>query len=251
MAPLAASPSEGGSTEELLAEVRRGPVPSHIAIVMDGNGRWAAKRGLPRVMGHRAGAKAVREAITAAAAAGVSYLTLYTFSTENWNRSTEEVGALMGLFAEMLEREIDELDRQQVRLLTIGELGELPQATRRAFEDGIARTAANKGLSLVIAVNYGGRQEIVRAARLLAEEGIDPAAIDEGVFAAHLWTHPIPDPELLIRTSGEYRLSNFLLFQAAYSELWITRTLWPDFRRRHLYKAVLDFRARQRRFGGV
>lgn len=241
--------------QRLLDEVKSGPVPAHIAIVMDGNGRWAAKRGLPRVMGHRAGAKAVREAITAAASAGVKYLTLYTFSTENWRRSSEEVGALMNLFAEMLTREIDELDRQAVRLMTIGDVDRLPEATAQAFRDGVTRTATNKGLRLVIAVNYGSRKEIATAARTLAAEAVagslDVEAIDEDAVAAHLGTAGMPDPELLIRTSGEYRISNFLLWQMAYTEMWITKTLWPDFRRRHLYRAILDYRARERRFGGA
>lgn len=245
--------AERSATEELLAEVRRGPVPAHVAVVMDGNGRWAEKRGLPRVMGHRAGAKAVREIITGAVEAGVRYLTLYTFSTENWRRSADEVAALMDLFAEMLAREIAELDQRGVRLRTIGEIAALPGKTRKAFEDGMRRTASNDTLDLVIAVNYGSRDEMVRAVRAIAAEAargeLAPEKVDEGAIAHHLDTAEMPDPELVVRTSGEYRLSNFLLWQTAYSELWVTKTLWPDFRRRHLFKAILDYRARERRFG--
>jgi len=242
-------------TDDLLAEVKRGPVPQHVAVVMDGNGRWAAKRGLPRIMGHRAGAKAIRESVTACVEAGVRYLTLYTFSTENWRRPADEVKGLMSLFKEMLAREIDELDEQGVRLLAIGRLGELPDETREAFEAGMAKTAANSTLTLLIAVNYGSRQEIVDAVRSIAAEaasgGLAPDTIDEETIAAHLYTAGIPDPELLVRTSGEMRISNYLLYQIAYTELWVTRTLWPDFRRKHLFKAILGYRARERRFGGV
>lgn len=242
-------------TDDLLAEVKRGPVPQHIAVVMDGNGRWAAKRGLPRIMGHRAGAKAIRESVKACVESGVRYLTLYTFSTENWRRPADEVQGLMSLFKEMLAREIDELDEQGVRLVAIGRLAELPDETRRAFEAGMAKTASNSTLTLLIAVNYGSRQEIVDAVRAIAAEaasgGLDPGSVDEKTIAAHLYTAGIPDPELLVRTSGELRVSNYLLYQIAYTELWVTKTLWPDFRRKHLFKAILDYRARARRFGGV
>lgn len=242
-------------TDDLLAEVKRGPVPQHIAVVMDGNGRWAAKRGLPRIMGHRAGAKAIREAVTGCVEAGVKYLTLYTFSTENWRRPADEVKGLMNLFREMLAREIDELDEQGVRLVAIGRLAELAAETRKAFEAGMAKTASNSTLTLLVAVNYGSRQEIVDAVRAIAAEAaagrLDPRAVDEDAIAAHLYTAGIPDPELLVRTSGEMRISNYLLYQIAYTELWVTKTLWPDFRRRHLFKAILDYQVRERRFGGV
>jgi undecaprenyl diphosphate synthase len=242
-------------TDDLLAEVKRGPVPQHVAVVMDGNGRWAAKRGLPRIMGHRAGAKAIRESVTACVEAGVRYLTLYTFSTENWRRPADEVKGLMSLFKEMLAREIDELDEQGVRLMAIGRLGELPEETRKAFEAGMAKTASNTTLTMLIAVNYGSRQEMVDAVRAIAAEAaagdLDPEAVDEDTIAAHLYTAGVPDPELLVRTSGEMRVSNYLLYQIAYTELWVTKTLWPDFRRKHLFKAILDYRARRRRFGGV
>lgn len=243
--------------EHLLAAVKGGPVPAHIAIVMDGNGRWAAKRGLPRIAGHRAGAKAIRDTIEGCVEAGVRYLTIYTFSTENWRRPAREVKGLMALFREVLEREIDELDRQGVRIVPIGRLAELPDSTRSAFEESARRTAANERLTLVVAVNYGARQEIADAAAGIAGEvaagRLDPADVTEEVVARHLYTAAagIPDPELVIRTSGELRLSNFLLFQLAYAELWVTKTLWPDFRRRHLFRAILDYRGRARRFGGV
>jgi undecaprenyl diphosphate synthase len=240
--------------QALLAEFDPATTPHHVAIIMDGNGRWAKKRGLPHVAGHSAGAKAVRECIATSIELGIGYLTIYTFSSENWSRSTEEVTGLMSLFIEVLERELTNLQRMHVRVLVIGEMDALPDKTREAFERVVAKTADNDGLSLVVALNYGGRVEIAEAARSLARDvaagKLDPEAIDENAFAARLYTAEIPDPDLLIRTSGEMRVSNFLLWQIAYSELWVTSTLWPDFDRTDLLRAVIDFQKRDRRFGG-
>ena len=231
-----------------------GGVPRHVAIIMDGNGRWAAKRGLPRVAGHRAGAEAVRAALKSAAKAGIEVLTLYAFSSENWRRSEEEVSDLKGLLGYYLERELDELDRQGVRLLLIGDhIAFGPQLVER-LERAVERTAANDRLTLVVALSYGARSEISGAARSLAakvKSGIlEPSAIDEELFGSELMTAGLPDLDLLIRTSGEKRLSNFLLWQAAYAELIFTDTLWPDFDEAALAAALEDYSGRQRRFGG-
>ncbi|MDR3685948.1 MAG: isoprenyl transferase [Coriobacteriia bacterium] len=238
----------------LLAEFDPAITPRHVAIIMDGNGRWAKKRGLPHVAGHSAGAKAVRECIAAATELGISYLTIYTFSSENWSRSNDEVSGLMSLFVEVLERELTNLQRWHVRVLVIGQMDALPPTTREAFDRVVAKTAHNEGLTLVVALNYGGRVEIAQAARELGREvaagTLDPESIDEDAIARHLYTAEIPDPDLLIRTSGEMRVSNFLLWQIAYSELWVTSTLWPDFDRTDLLRAVIDFEKRDRRFGG-
>jgi len=238
----------------LLAEFDPTTTPGHVAIIMDGNGRWAKKRGLPHVAGHSAGAKAVRECIAAAIELGIGYLTIYSFSSENWTRPAEEVSGLMSLFVEVLERELTNLQRWHVRVLVIGQMDALPANTHEAFDRVIAKTADNDGLTLVVALNYGGRVEIAEAARELAREAaagrLDPETIDEDALARHLYTSQIPDPDLLIRTSGEMRISNFLLWQIAYSELWVTSTLWPDFDRTDLLRAVIDFEKRERRFGG-
>lgn len=228
--------------------------PAHVAVIMDGNGRWAAKRGLPRLFGHRAGAKAVRESIAACLELGIRYLTIYSFSSENWRRSREEVDGLMSLFVEVLEAEMDDLMERRVRVLLIGSEAGVPEATLDAFRRAEEKTADNDSLTLVVALNYGGRLEITEAVRQLAREvvagDLDPDAISEDTVAAHLYTHALPDPDLLIRTSGEMRISNFLLWQIAYSELWVTSTLWPDFRRGDMLKAVVDYQGRTRRFGG-
>lgn len=240
---------------ELLAKLDLTAVPRHVAIIMDGNGRWAAKRGLPRVAGHRAGAKAIREAIATAIELGIEYLTIYSFSSENWRRPADEVSALMSLFVEVIERELDNLMRQRVRVRVIGREEGLPEATRQAFRRCEAATAANDALTLVVALNYGGRAELTDAVRRIAARvaagELDPAAIDEAVIADHLYTSDIPDPDLVIRTSGELRVSNFLLWQLAYAELWVTSVLWPDFRRGDLLRAVVDYERRSRRFGGT
>lgn len=239
----------------LLARLDRARVPAHVAIIMDGNGRWAARRGLPRALGHRAGAKAIEEAIGSAIECGVRYLTIYSFSTENWRRPQDEVSALMGLFVEVIERKMADLMEQSVRVRVIGGLDDMPAKTAQAFRDAMERTAANDVLDLVVALNYGARGEIVEAARAVAREcaagELDPDDIDEAMLASHLYTAGIPDPDLLIRTSGEWRLSNFLLWQIAYSELYVTDTLWPDFGRDDLLEAVVDYQGRERRFGGT
>lgn len=240
---------------ELLASFDETRAPAHVAIIMDGNGRWAAKRGLPRLAGHQAGAKAVREAIAASIELGIDYLTIYSFSSENWNRSDEEVSGLMRLFVEVLERELVNLEKMQVRVRVIGHMEAVPRTTREAFERVEARTADNTGLTLVVALNYGARIEIVDAVRAIAADvaagRLTPEQITEQEFSARLYTADIPDPDLVIRTSGEVRVSNFLLWQIAYSELWITPVLWPDFGRVDLLRAVVDFQRRERRFGGA
>ena len=228
--------------------------PRHVAIIMDGNGRWAAKRGLPRLAGHSAGAKSVREVIAAAIELQVEFLTIYSFSSENWARPVDEVSGLMRLFVEVLERELTNLNRMNVRVSIIGRMEEVPQVTRDAFDRVVAATADNTGLTLVVALNYGARTEMADAARSLARDvaagRLTPEEITTDLFATRLYTSQIPDPDLIIRTSGELRLSNFLLWQAAYSELWVTATLWPDFSRIDFLRAVVDYGHRERRFGG-
>jgi undecaprenyl diphosphate synthase len=257
MSPDASSRADffrGKRAQELLGEFDPSRTPAHVAVIMDGNGRWAEKRGLPRLAGHRAGAKAVRESIATAIELGISYLTIYSFSSENWSRPRDEVSGLMSLFVEVLERELANLDRMKVRVRVIGDMQALPDGTRQAFERCIARTAQNSGLTLVVALNYGGRADIVSATRRIAEKAaqgdLDPADIGEQTLAAELSTDGIPDPDLVVRTSGEMRVSNFLLWEIAYSELWVTATLWPDFGRTDLLRAVVDFQKRRRRFGG-
>jgi undecaprenyl diphosphate synthase len=240
--------------QSLLAHFDPATTPHHVAIIMDGNGRWAKKRALPHVAGHSAGAKALRECITAAIELGIRYLTIYSFSSENWTRPAEEVSGLMSLFVEVLERELANLQKMGVRMMVIGDMDELPDKTRQAFERVSANTADNDVLTMVVALNYGGRAEIAQAARALALDAangaIDPNTIDETALESRLYTASIPDPDLLIRTSGEMRVSNFLLWQIAYSELWVTSTLWPDFDRTDLLRAVIDYEKRDRRFGG-
>ena len=231
-----------------------GVVPRHVAIIMDGNGRWASKRGLPRVAGHRAGAEAVRKVLRAAVKSGVEVLTLYAFSSENWRRSEEEVSDLKGLLGYYLERELDELEREGVRLRLIGDHKAFgPQLVER-LERAVERTAHNHRLTLVVALNYGARSEIAAAARKLAMQAkdgkLDPAEIDETKLGMELMTSDLPELDLLIRTSGEKRLSNFLLWQSAYAELVFTDTLWPDFDETALNAALQEFAGRQRRFGG-
>lgn len=228
--------------------------PTHVAIIMDGNGRWAAARGLPRSLGHRKGADAVREVVKGCREMGIGYLTLYAFSSENWKRPASEVLDLMDLLRLYIRREIDELDRNGVRIRIIGDRSRLAADIVDLVERAETRTGANRGLTLIIALNYGSQNEIVAACRKLAVEAaagrLDPAAIDAGLFASQLETADIPDPDLVIRTSGEQRLSNFLLWQSAYAELAFVETLWPDFDRRHLAQAVADFQRRERRYGG-
>jgi undecaprenyl diphosphate synthase len=241
---------------ELLAQMRlNGAVPRHIAIIMDGNGRWARERNLPRPLGHRSGMKAVREVVEGAIEAGVEVLSLFAFSQENWQRPPLEVSALMSLLQEYIAREADELDARGVRVRVLGDLTRLSRGAAAAADALMARTAGNQRLTLNLFISYGARAELVRAARLLASDVRDGRLalddIDEDTLSRRLYTSDCPDPDLLIRTSGEQRISNFLLWQVAYAELYMSPVLWPDFTRRHLYEAILAFQARDRRFGRV
>ena len=231
------------------------PPPRHVAIIMDGNGRWAKARGLPRVAGHRRGAEAVRRTVMAAAELGIEYLTLFGFSSENWKRPVAEIDDLMGLLRHYLRGEIAELHKNRVKLRVIGRRERLSSDIVQLIANGEALTRDNPGLQLTIALSYGGRDEIALAARLLAEEAvagsIRPEDIKESFFAQRLFTADLPDPDLLIRTSGEKRISNFLLWQSAYAELVFTETLWPDFAKEHLEAAVQDFHGRERRYGAT
>ncbi|MEY3051076.1 MAG: hypothetical protein RLY31_861 [Bacteroidota bacterium] len=228
-------------------------LPRHIAIIMDGNGRWAKERGMPRVFGHRNGVEAVRDTTEACAQLGIQYLTLYAFSTENWNRPALEVNALMGLLVETIKRELKTLHDNSIRLSAIGDLDRLPERSRKTLRDAIDATSGNTRMSLVLALNYSARWELVETTRQLARQVRDgllnPEDIDDAMFSTALSTSGIPDPELLIRTSGETRISNFLLWQIAYTEFFFTPVRWPDFRREHLYEAIVDFQHRERRFG--
>ena len=240
---------------ELLARIDRERVPGHIAIIMDGNGRWAQQHGEDRLAGHSKGVHAVRGSLEGATELGVQHLTLYAFSTENWNRPQKEVDALMDLLVHTVVDEIDDLDRNNVRLTAIGDLESLPGACRKALEQGIARTAGNRRINLNLALSYSSRWEIVRMvkriATAVANGQLSPEAITEATVSANLCTHGMPDPELLIRTSGEQRISNFLLWQIAYAELWFSPVFWPDFTREYLFQAVLDYQQRERRFGKI
>lgn len=241
---------------DLLSQIRvNGVVPRHVAIIMDGNGRWAKDRMLPRPLGHRSGMKSVREVVEGAIEAGLEVLSLFAFSQENWQRPAGEVSALMSLLEEYIQREADELDAQGVQVRMLGELGRLTPAAAAAVHRVMQQTAHNTKLRLNLFISYGARAEIVRAARLLAAEvaagSRKPEEIDEAAIAARLFTADCPDPDLLIRTSGEQRISNFLLWQLAYTEIYISSVLWPDFSRRDLYGAILEFQNRDRRFGRV
>jgi undecaprenyl diphosphate synthase len=242
--------------DELLARLRvNGAVPRHVAIIMDGNGRWARERLLPRPLGHRSGMKAVREVVEGALQAGVEYLSLFAFSQENWQRPAPEVGALMSLLEEYIAREVDELREQGVRVRVLGDLTRLTPPAARAVERVVGETAGNSTLTLNLFISYGSRAELVRAARLIAEDvaagRLSPDEVDDAAIARRLYTADCPDPDLLIRTSGELRLSNFLLWQIAYTELLISPVLWPDFGRRELFEAVVAYQSRDRRFGRV
>jgi undecaprenyl diphosphate synthase len=228
-----------------------GHAPEHVAIIMDGNGRWATARGWPRLVGHRRGAERVKEIVRAAADLGLRWLTIYAFSTENWKRSTEEVIGLMGLFSRYIEREADRLSAEGVRVRFIGDRSRLDDRLRRLMSGIETRTANNVRLNLTVAINYGGRDEIVRAARRLAGGGLPPDRIDEAAVSAALDTAALPDPDLVIRTSGETRVSNFLLWQAAYAEYEFTPTLWPDFTAEEFAAILARYGTRDRRFGGV
>lgn len=235
-------------------DIERQDAPEHVAFIMDGNGRWAKKRGLPRLAGHRAGARAVREIVEAAPSLGIKFITLYTFSAENWRRPKDEVGGLMRLFEEMLQAELDELDQNNVKIKVIGDLKSVGASTRLQFERAMERTINNSGLTLIIALNYSGRADIIEAVNkltLAVDAGDQKAgAVDETIFAEYLSTRGIPDPALVVRSSGEMRLSNFLLWESAYSEFWVTDTLWPDFTKDNLIEAIGDYQRRERRFGG-
>jgi len=226
-------------------------VPRHVAIIMDGNGRWAQERGLPRLAGHRAGTENIPRVVRTFYERGVRYLTLYAFSTENWSRPPDEVQGLMDLLQEVLRREVDVFDREGVRLLHLGRLDRVPDPLRQAIQDALRRTAHNPGLTLAIAFDYGGRDEILRAVRRLLEERIPPEALDEALFARYLYTADLPDPDLVIRTAGEMRLSNFLLWQSAYAEFYSTPVYWPDFDEAEIDRALQAYACRQRRFGGL
>ena len=242
------------SENRVLPEVDSARLPAHIAIIMDGNGRWAQKRGLPRVAGHRAGTEALRGIIKACDHMGVKALTIYAFSTENWKRSAEEVGALMGLLLRYFRSEIDELHQKNVCIRILGDVNGLPEAQREAVLAAMARTRGNTGLKLNIAINYGGRDELRRAAISLCKSAmrgeIDPDALTQDDISARLDTAGLPEVDLLIRTSGEMRLSNFLLWQVAYAEIVVTDTLWPDFDEAALRAAIVEYQGRDRRFGG-
>ena len=242
--------------EELLARLRvHGAVPRHVAIIMDGNGRWARERLLPRPLGHRSGMQSVRAVVEGAIEAGVEVLSLFAFSQENWQRPATEVGALMSLLEEYIAREVDELRERGVRVRVLGDLDRLTEPAARAVERVVAETAHNDRLTLNLFISYGGRAELVRAVRLIADEvaagRLAPEQIDETAVRTRLYTADCPDPDLLIRTSGELRISNFLLWQIAYAEIFISPVLWPDFGRRELFEAILAFQARERRFGRV
>jgi undecaprenyl diphosphate synthase len=238
---------------DLLAQIDLGRLPQHIAVIMDGNGRWAKRRHLPRIAGHRAGINAVRQVVETCARLRVPYLTLYAFSVENWKRPHTEVKLLMDLLREYLKKEIGELNEQNVRLGVIGRIKDLPKPVYEDLENALDQTRHNTGLRLTLALNYGARVELVDAVRelLAMSKKQGTLEVDEAMLAAHLYTRDLPDPDLLIRTSGEFRLSNFLLWQAAYAELWVTDTLWPDFKQKDLVQAIIDYQKRERRYGGL
>lgn len=240
---------------DLKSQINLEKLPKHVAVIMDGNGRWAKQHGKPRVFGHKNGVTAVRDTTEAAAELGVEYLTLYAFSTENWKRPKIEVSALMRLLVETLNKEIQTLNKNNIRLKAIGDINKLPARTYDALLQGIENTAKNDRMTLVLALNYSAKWELTEAARKLAKaakEGtLDPDQLNEQDISNALATQGIPDPELLIRTSGESRISNFLLWQIAYAELYFTDIFWPDFRKEHFYQAIIDFQRRERRFGKI
>lgn len=230
-------------------------IPEHIAIIMDGNGRWAKKRKLPRTMGHKAGVETIRRVLKEADKLGVKYMTLYAFSTENWKRPKDEVSALMKLLVQYLRQEIKELHKNGVKINVLGDISRLPKECQEEIEKSVIKTQNNTGIVMNIALNYGGRDEILRAVKLISddiEKGIIKSSeIDQNIFEDYLYTKGIPDPDIIIRPSGEQRLSNFLLWQCAYSEFWYSDICWPDFKETDLHKAIYDFQKRDRRFGGV
>jgi len=248
--------SRSSSDEHIQADLKKsGEIPSHIAIIMDGNGRWAKKRGLPRAAGHTRGVESVRDIVKACSQLGVNYLTLYTFSTENWRRPRDEVSMLMRLLLKSLRDETDELNQNDIKITTIGDIESLPKEVQKELDDARNKTKDNKKMVLNLALSYSGRVEILMAIKNLvnsaANQKIKPEDIDESLISNHLMTKDMPDPDLVIRTSGEFRVSNFLLWQIAYSEFYISNVLWPDFRRNYLYEAIKSFQKRDRRFGKV
>ena len=240
---------------ELLDKLDLKQLPQHLAVIMDGNGRWAERRHLPRIAGHRAGVKAAREVIESCARLKLPYLTLYAFSLENWRRPQAEVDFLMRLLREYLKRELPSIHKNNIRLLVIGRSEQLPEGVRKDIENGMRLTARNTGMKLVVALNYGGRAELVDAFNAMLDQirsnGLSAFHADEQTISEHLYTSGLPDPDLLIRTSGEMRVSNFLLWQIAYAEIYVTETLWPDFSRARLLEALVDFQKRERRYGGL
>ncbi|MFE5319567.1 isoprenyl transferase [Paenibacillus sp. NPDC056579] len=241
--------------DELIERIDADNIPNHVAVIMDGNGRWAQKRGLPRIAGHHSGMKNVKKITMAANAIGVKVLTMYAFSTENWKRPKEEVDYLMKLPMEFFPKEIDELIANNVQIRMTGWQDGLPDYTLKAIQDAIEQTKTNTGLILNFALNYGSRKEMLSGVKRLAEDvaagSLPLEAIDDSVFSSYLLTHPLPDPDLLIRTSGELRISNFMLWQLAYSELWFTELCWPEFTERHFYEAIQEYQRRARRYGGL
>ena len=241
----------GSIEEELARQINFQRLPAHIAVIMDGNGRWAAQRHLPRVEGHRAGIESVREVVEGSARLGIQVLTLYAFSVENWKRPAAEVSTLMMLLKRYLRSELNTLLRNDIRFRVIGRAEDLARDVQGELSDAEAKTAGNRGMEFNIALNYGGRAEIVEAVKRILVERVPPDELDEQRLSSFLYTAGQPDPDLLIRTSGEMRVSNFLLWQIAYAEIWVTDTLWPDFRKRHLLEAVLAYQKRERRYGGI
>ncbi len=239
----------------LPALINKERLPRHIAIIMDGNGRWAKEKGEDRLFGHYQGVESVRDIVEGAAELGIQYLTLYAFSTENWDRPADEVSGLMELLVTTIRKEVSTLNKNNIRLHVIGDLNMLPEHARNELQEGLDMTAANTGLNLVMALSYSGRWELLEAVRNIAKAvksgELDPAEIDEQTLQNNLSTHAFPDPEFMIRTSGEYRISNFLLYQLAYAELYFTDVCWPDFRKKNLYEALLDYQQRERRFGKI
>ena len=240
---------------DLLSQVDFARLPRHIAIIMDGNGRWARRRRLPRIAGHRAGAQAVRDTVEIGSQLGLTALTLYAFSTENWKRPPTEINTLMELLREYLRKELAEIHRNNIRLQILGRYEQLPLEVQQDLEDALRQTAGNTGMVLNVALNYSARTELVDAFNSILkrrrENGVPEREVSEQTISDHLYTRGLPDPDLLIRTSGEMRVSNFLLWQIAYAEIWVTDTCWPDFTRRHLLQAILDFQKRERRYGGL
>jgi undecaprenyl diphosphate synthase len=245
----------GHEEERLLTELDASKLPQHIAVIMDGNGRWAQRRHLPRIAGHRAGVQSARAIIETCTKLNIPALTLYAFSMENWRRPKAEIDFLMRLLREYLRKELPAIHRNNIRLLVIGRPDQLPEAVRTDVERAMQQTAGNSGMQLAVALNYGGRAELVDAFNRILDRvrsnGLANARVDEEMISQHLYTAGLPDPDLLIRTSGEMRVSNFLLWQIAYAEIYVTETLWPDFTRAQLFEALLDFQKRERRYGGL